>query len=57
MKCPRCGVEMNQEEKDTSSGRDVRTYYCGRCRESHVVDNGEALWKVMSEGRNTDPSR
>jgi len=54
MKCPRCGIEMNQEEKDTSSGRDLRTYYCGRCRESHVVDHGEALWKVMSEGRNSE---
>jgi len=53
MTCPRCGQEMHQEEKDTSSGRDMRTYYCGHCRESHVVDAGEALWKVLSEASQT----
>jgi hypothetical protein len=27
MKCENCGREMDREEKDTSSGRDVRTYF------------------------------
>ena len=33
MKCPKCGRQMNLEEKDTSSGRDMRTYYCGSCKD------------------------
>jgi DNA-directed RNA polymerase subunit RPC12/RpoP len=35
MKCPKCGQEMDLEEKDTSSGRDMRTYYCGPCKVLH----------------------
>jgi hypothetical protein len=39
------------EEKDTSSGRDMRTYYCRQCKERINVDNGVALWKVLSDSR------
>jgi hypothetical protein len=31
MKCAKCGREMVREEKDTSSGRDMRTYFCAHC--------------------------
>jgi transposase-like protein len=51
MKCPKCGREMELEEKDTSSGRDMRTYYCRPCKERVDVDNGVALWKVLSDAR------
>jgi transposase-like protein len=40
MKCPTCGREMVLEEKDTSSGRDMRTYHCPSCKKSVDVDNG-----------------
>ena len=54
MKCPKCGKDMNLEDKDTSSGRDMRSYRCDQCQESHVVDNGVALWKVLSDARKAD---
>ena len=49
MKCPTCGQQMDLEEKDTSSGRDMRTYYCGPCRERVDVDNGIALSALDGE--------
>ena len=54
MKCPKCGKEMELEEKDTSSGSDMRTYRCGHCRQSHTVDHGTALWKALSDARNSE---
>ena len=51
MKCPKCGRDMELEEKDTSSGRDMRTYYCRICKERVDVDNGIALWKALSGDR------
>jgi DNA-directed RNA polymerase subunit RPC12/RpoP len=51
MKCSKCGQEMELEEKDTSSGRDVRTYICRPCKERVDVDNGVALWKVLHDAR------
>jgi len=29
-KCPKCGEAVDLQEKDTSSGRDMRTHLCGR---------------------------
>jgi len=49
MKCPKCGEAMDLEEKDTSSGRDMRTYYCRPCGERVDVDNGIALWQVLHD--------
>jgi len=51
MKCAKCGRQMRLEEKDTSSGRDMRTYYCDSCKEWVDVDNGIALWKAISDAR------
>ena len=51
MKCQKCGRDMDLEEKDTSSGRDMRTYYCGFCKKRVDVDNGIALWKALSDAR------
>ena len=47
--CPKCGKEMIRVEKFTMSGRDMRTYHCERCREEHIMDYGDALWKVLSD--------
>jgi transposase-like protein len=57
MKCPNCAREMILEEKDTSSGRDMRTYRCGHCGRSEDVDNGIALWQVLSDARETEEAR
>lgn len=54
MKCPKCGKEMELEEKDTSSGSDMRTYRCDHCQESHIVDYGTALWKALSDARKSE---
>ena len=51
MKCPKCDQYMDLEEKDTSSGRDMRTYHCRTCDERVDVDNGIALWKVLHDAR------
>src|SRR5438067_1508649 len=33
MQCTKCGGVMEREEKDTSSGRDMRTYICSTCKQ------------------------
>jgi len=45
---------MDLEDKDTSSGSDMRTYQCGHCHASYLVDYGAALWKVLSDARKPD---
>ncbi len=57
MECPICGHEMSLEEKDTSSGRDMRTYRCRQCGRSEDVDNGIALWQVLSDAREAEEAR
>ena len=42
---------MDLYEKDTSSGRDMRTYVCRPCKECVDVDNGVALWQVLHDAR------
>jgi transposase-like protein len=51
MKCPKCGRYMDLEEKDKSSGPDMRTYYCESCKVRIDVDNGIAFWKVLCDAR------
>jgi hypothetical protein len=45
------GQETDLEERDTSSGREMRTYICRPCKERVNVDNGVALWKVLHNAR------
>jgi hypothetical protein len=54
MKCPECAQEMSLEEKDTFSGRDMRTYRCRHCGRTEDIDNGIALWQVLSGAREAD---
>jgi len=54
MKCACCGAEMNQTEKDTSSGRDIREYECPECGHPDWEDLGKALWQILSDGREED---
>jgi hypothetical protein len=48
---------MRQDEKDTSSGSDMRSYRCDHCKESHIVDHGTALWKVLSDARKSEEEK
>ncbi len=45
---------MRLEDKDTSSGRDMRDYRCDACGEACVVNRGPALWQILSDARGSD---
>jgi len=47
--CPDCNVEMDQIEKTTFTGRDMREYQCPKCGRKQIVDCGKALWEILSE--------
>lgn len=47
--CPECGGELKLEEKDTSSGRDIREYRCAKCGKAVAVDGGAAVWKALHD--------
>jgi len=47
-RCPQCGNRVNEWDKDTSSGRDLRYFHCDTCGWSGSVDVGIALWKAIS---------
>jgi uncharacterized protein with PIN domain len=55
--CPKCGGEMTLLEKTTFTGNDMRTYRCEQCREEHIVNFGEALWKVLHDAQNPEPEQ
>ena len=45
---------MNLTDKDTSSGRDLRSYYCDHCKQEHIADNGVALWQVLHDANEAE---
>jgi predicted RNA-binding Zn-ribbon protein involved in translation (DUF1610 family) len=47
--CPDCGLEMDQVEKTTFTGRDMREYQCPKCGHKEIIDCGKALWEILSE--------
>ena len=47
--CPDCVIEMDQIEKTTFTGRDMREYQCPKCGRKQTVDCGKALWEIFSE--------
>lgn len=47
--CPECRVEMEQIEKTTFTGRDMREYQCAKCGRREILDCGKALWQILSE--------
>ena len=47
---------MDLTEKDTSSGRDMRTYYCAPCNRSIDVEFGVATWQALSDAKKTEPA-
>ena len=52
--CPDCNVEMDQIEKTTFTGRDMREYQCPQCGRKQIMDRGKALWAILSEANNPD---
>jgi hypothetical protein len=40
---------MQQIEKTTFTGRDMREYQCPQCGRTQIIDGGKALWAVLSE--------
>jgi len=55
--CPDCGGELRFEEKDSSSGRDMREYRCVECGRSVTEDRGKALWQILHEDREEQERR
>ena len=47
--CPECRVEMDQIEKTTFTGRDMREYQCPKCGRREILDCGKAFWQILSE--------
>ena len=47
--CPDCGVEMEQIEKNTFTGREMREYECPKCGRKEIIDCGKALWEILAE--------
>lgn len=50
-RCPECGGETVQIDRDTFSGRDMREFECKQCRWNAVFEFGPALWKVISDAK------
>jgi predicted RNA-binding Zn-ribbon protein involved in translation (DUF1610 family) len=42
-------IEMNQIERTTFTGRDMREYQCPKCGRNEIIDCGKALWQILSE--------
>jgi len=52
-----CGLETDQIEKTTFSGRDMREFQCPKCKRKLIVDYGEATWKVLSDAKKPPEER
>jgi predicted RNA-binding Zn-ribbon protein involved in translation (DUF1610 family) len=53
--CEHCNVEMEQIEKTTFTGREIREFECPNCKRTIIIDCGKALWKVLSDAKK-DPT-
>lgn len=52
--CSECGGEMDQIEKTTFTGREMREYECRKCGRKEIVDCGPALWQILSDARESE---
>lgn len=48
--CPRCGGKLDSE-KTTFTGEVMRDYHCPNCKWQETINDGPALWKVISDAR------
>lgn len=51
-RCPACGGGVEEFDKFTGLGRDIRFLRCVSCSWSASLDVGIATWKAMSEAKN-----
>ena len=49
MTCANCGGKMEQTEKTTFTGRDMREYKCSNCGRTEIIDHGIATWQALSD--------
>ena len=54
MICSQCGAEMDQTDKNTFTGREIREYECRACGHSDWEDCGVALWQAMHDANRED---
>jgi hypothetical protein len=54
--CPKCGGALLREQ-NTMTGTKWITYSCTRCDWWEDVDEGKALWKMLSEVREEQKAR
>lgn len=47
--CPDCQLPMEQIEKTTFTGREMREYQCPNCKHTEIIDCGIALWQALSD--------
>ncbi len=45
---------MDQIEKTTFTGDDMREYECRKCHRKEIVNCGPALWKILSDANNPE---
>jgi len=57
MVCTQCGAEMDQTDKNTFTGREIRDYECPSCGHTDWEDCGVALWQVMHDAREEDEAQ
>lgn len=50
-RCPKCGEAVEELNRETDSGHDVRFYKCSACSWGDFVDVGVALWKALSDAK------
>lgn len=45
---------MDQIEKTTFTGREMREYECRKCGRKEIVDCGPALWQILSDANKAE---
>jgi len=51
MICTKCGAAMDQTDKSTFTGREIREYACRSCGHTDWEDCGTALWQILHDDR------
>jgi ssDNA-binding Zn-finger/Zn-ribbon topoisomerase 1 len=54
--CPRCGGKLHWD-KTTFTGEEIREYYCPDCKWQETINNGPALWQILSDARQEQSER
>lgn len=57
MICSECGAEMDQTDKNTFTGREIREYACAACGHTDWEDCGVALWQALHDANEAAEAR